>query len=155
MRRTVGLAARALLAISFLALPSPHARARQAKAAPKLLTTIAEGLDYIWSPDGRTLAVRDENVSLYDAETGKVKAVVKGVAPPVSRKGVSFTPDGRALAVHADRVRLYDVADGRLLAYTLAEEVTMIGMTVELAKLMVGKLKWKPLPTYVWQLAAN
>src|SRR5918911_3977242 len=116
MQRPNASAASALLALSLLALHFPPAVAQQSKVAPKLVSTIDESLDYRWSPDGKSLAVRGyEDVSLYDAASGKARAVIKVEALWPLPKSVNFTPDGRTLVVQTDRVRLYDAADGRLL----------------------------------------
>jgi WD40 repeat protein len=97
--------------------------AQPAKVTAKLLHTITEEAaqcSYWWSPDSKILAVKyvekssKVTVSLYDAATGKARAVIQVDGPP-TEKGVYFTPNGGALVIHTDRVRLYDMADGKLL----------------------------------------
>jgi WD40 repeat protein len=97
--------------------------AHSAKVTVKLAHTITEGAaqcSYWWSPDSKIFAVKyvgktsKVTVSLYDAATGKARAVIQVDGSP-TEKGVYFTPDGGALVIHTDRVRLYDMADGKLL----------------------------------------
>jgi WD40 repeat protein len=97
--------------------------AQSAKVTVKLAHTITEGAaqcSYWWSPDSKILAVKyveksyKVTVSLYDAATGKARAIIQVDGSP-SEKGVYFTPNGSALVIHTDRVRLYDMADGKLL----------------------------------------
>jgi WD40 repeat protein len=54
------------------------------------------------------------DVWLYDAATGKVRAMIKDEGQ-TTREGLYFTRDGSALIIHSDRVRLYSVTDGKLL----------------------------------------
>ena len=97
--------------------------AQSAKVPVKLAHTITEGAaqcSYWWSPDSKIFAVKyvgktsKVTVSLYDAATGKARAVIQVDGSP-TENGVYFTPDGGALVIHTDRVRLYDMADGKLL----------------------------------------
>src|SRR5262245_11410856 len=76
------------------------------------------------SPDGRTLAVADETVTLYDASTGAsrvvlppgppVQAFVHGRKPRPIVRDLAFSPNGRLLAtIHGDPVvRWWDAASG-------------------------------------------
>src|SRR5262245_50699947 len=106
--------------------------AQSAKVTAKLLHTITDGISYWWSPDSKILAVEyadksnKETVSLYDAATGKARAVIQVDGSP-TKKGIYFTPNGGALVIHTDRVRLYDTADGKLLR-EFAEGTTPINL---------------------------
>ena len=109
--------------------------AQSAKVTVKLAHTITEEAaqcSYWWSPDSKILAVKyveksyKVTVSLYDAATGKARAVIQVDGWP-REKGVYFTPNGGALVIHSDRVRLYDTADGKLLR-EFAEGTTPINL---------------------------
>ena len=71
--------------------------------------------DVIFSPDRRTLASysKDNSIRLWDAATGKVKAVLTGHTQPVS--GLAFSPDGKTLASGSlsGIIWLWDVATGK------------------------------------------
>ena len=56
-----------------------------------------QGTDVIFSPDGKLLATRDDNiVRLWDANTGKQLQELKGDDEAVL--SVEFSPDGKLLA---------------------------------------------------------
>ncbi|HEV7906331.1 MAG TPA: hypothetical protein VGO96_20995 [Pyrinomonadaceae bacterium] len=114
MRKTLSLAARVSFAAALLVLLQQAGAAQSSKVSAKLLHTMPDGYTNWWSPDARTFAVYDGDVSLYDAATVKVRAVIKTSGTPMP-KSLSFTPDGRRLIILSDRVRLYDVSDGKLL----------------------------------------
>src|SRR5262245_138732 len=76
--------------------------AQSTNVTAKLVHTMTEGAaqcSYWWSPDSKILAVKyveksnKVTVSLYDAATGKARAVIQVDGYP-TEKGVYFTPDG-------------------------------------------------------------
>jgi WD40 repeat protein len=78
-----------------------------------------------FSPDGETLATggsaitgTDSDVSLWEVQTGKKKAKLKGHHPPFGSRGFSFSPDGRFLASAGDDFQavVWEVATTRKLA---------------------------------------
>jgi WD40 repeat protein len=70
-----------------------------------------------FSPDGKTLAVvgRDRTIRLFEADTGKETAQLKGHRNQL--RAVAFSPDGRTLASGDAQatIRLWDVAAGKEL----------------------------------------
>ena len=104
------------LAVLIFVAQGGAARAQEARAAAKLLHTLTEQGAPLWlSPDGRTLALRGEDVQLYDVATGTLRAKIPVRPELTGPKGVFFTPDGKALVIHTDRVQVVDANDGKVL----------------------------------------
>jgi WD40 repeat protein len=70
-----------------------------------------------FSPDGRRLATAsdDKTAKIWDAETGKELATLRGHEEPV--RSVAFSPDGRRLATASadDTAKIWDDETGREL----------------------------------------
>jgi len=67
------------------------------------------------SSDGKTLALCDTNLGLYDAKTGNEKAILEEKAPPGSELAISS--DGKYLAFSADmrsKIKLWNIENGKL-----------------------------------------
>jgi WD40 repeat protein len=60
-----------------------------------------------FSPDGKTLAALSDGVTLWDVQTGEVRATCGGAAC------LDFSPDSRTLATGGDPIRLWDVPTGK------------------------------------------
>ncbi|HEX6624815.1 MAG TPA: hypothetical protein VF064_13970, partial [Pyrinomonadaceae bacterium] len=105
-----------LVVLLFVAQGREARAQEEARVAARLLHTLTEQGAPLWlSPDGRTLALRGEDVQLYDVATGTLKAKIPVRPELTGPKGVFFTPDGKALVVHTDRVQVVDANDGKVL----------------------------------------
>jgi WD40 repeat protein len=92
-----------------------------------LSTTVKAGgrnvTDLAFSPDGSTLAVGGNTVTLWDTTQGdRIRRLPVQTATFLGR-GVAFSPDGTTLAVGGERVTLWSVASGERVAGPLTTDL--------------------------------
>jgi WD40 repeat protein/predicted Ser/Thr protein kinase len=70
-----------------------------------------------FSPDGRTIATLSDVVSLWDAETGRLRSTLR--CDPDDLSHIAFSPDGQHILAIGDHGHLWNVITGRVEGFFL------------------------------------
>ena len=93
-------------------LSRPEVSLREWQPGRVLRTLKGVGGPMAFSPGGETLAIGYQDVTLWDARTGKLQRTLSGAAGWV--RDTTMLPDGKTLAVYGDAIAFWDMRTGAL-----------------------------------------